>query len=869
MRLAVVGVLLLLLCAACRAAFGISVLPEEQRAARNWAAAMFQGANDSTVPGDGLEVVRNWGRVQKNARYGQPLTIAGKSYARGLFCHAPSTVTVRLPGPGKTFEAVLGADDALQSDVRDYPSGPLWPQLTFVVKADGKELFKSKALSGNTVGSGMPGLAISVDLAGASEFTIEVSNDPRVEKPKKNAGDKPLAPQTSDWGDADWADAKVTLQDGKTIFLDDLPMPLEMARPDPRVPPFSFSYGGQRSASLLDSWKLERSSTKLDRSRTQRTLTYTDRKTGLVVRCVGVEYLDYPTVEWTMYLKNMGSNDTPLIENLNPLDTRFKRGPDSEFLLHHSLGSSCRIDDYRPLESQLPPKAAKRFAPLTGYSSDPVMPYFNVESGSGEGVIVVVGWPGQWAAQFVRDGTDGLRVSAGQQTTRFSLHPGEEVRSPLIVMQFWRGDWIRSQNIWRRWMLVHNVPKPGGKPLPTMLSAMNCSTYGYTGMTEESQRLYIDRFVQEVYKLDWWWVDYGWEEDMPPGVFEHGQLSKLWKPDKKRFPNGVRAVADYAKKRGMKTIVWFAPEHNPPRAEDGGNPKWTLAGVCDEPLARGADVTVIDFGNPAAWKWLVDLIDARIASEGINCYRHDTVWGPLPAWKAHDTGDRQGITENHYVAGFLAFYDELVRRHPGLLIDNCCRGGRRNDLETMRRSVPLWRSDWTESVGQQSMTYGISLWLPFYGAGDESDNLFRIRSLMSPSTATLPDARNKNTDFASARRLLEQLRKLQPNMLGDFYPLTRYTTAAGTWIAWQFDRPENGQGMVQVFHRAGEPAGSLYAEAVNLKLQGLDAGSVYEVRNIDQPATSRMTGRDLMHKGIRVQAADGHLALVFTYKAAK
>ena len=192
---------------------------------------------------------------------------------------------------------------------------------------------------GNTVGASTPGLPISVDLAGATEFTIEVSGDSRVEKPKKGAGDKPVNPETSDWGDADWADAKVTLQDGKSLFLDELPMPLEMARPDPQVPPFSFTYGGERSVSLLGSWKTERSATKLDQGRTRHTLAYTDPKTGLVVRCVGVEYLDYPTVEWTLYFKNAGSKDTPLVESIRALDARFKRGPDSEFLLHHSLGS--------------------------------------------------------------------------------------------------------------------------------------------------------------------------------------------------------------------------------------------------------------------------------------------------------------------------------------------------------------------------------------------------------------------------------------------------------------------------------------------------------------------------------------------------
>jgi hypothetical protein len=75
--------------------------------------------------------------------------------------------------------------------------------------------------------------------------------------------------------------------------------------------------------------------------------------------------------------------------------------------------------------------------------------------------------------------------------------------------------------------------------------------------------------------------------------------------------------------------------------------------------------------------------------------------------------------------------------------------------------------------------------------------------------------------------------------------------------------------MVQVFHRSGEPAGSIYSEAVNLKLQCLNADAVYEVRNIDETAAARMTGHDLMRKGIRVQASDGQMALVFTYKAAK
>jgi len=52
------------------------------------------------------------------------------------------------------------------------------------------------------------------------------------------------------------------------------------------------------------------------------------------------------------------------------------------------------------------------------------------------------------------------------------------------------------------------------------------------------------------------------------------------------------------------------------------------------------------------------------------------------------------MTENLYVQGYLAYWDGLLQQHPGMLIDSCASGGRRNDLETLRRAVPLLRSDY-------------------------------------------------------------------------------------------------------------------------------------------------------------------------------
>ena len=53
-----------------------------------------------------------------------------------------------------------------------------------------------------------------------------------------------------------------------------------------------------------------------------------------------------------------------------------------------------------------------------------------------------------------------------------------------------------------------------------------------------------------------------------------------------------------------------------------------------------------------------------------------------------------------------------------MMIEECASGGKRNDLEMMRRSVPLWRSDFPSGVVEnQRMTYGISMWIPYHGTG--------------------------------------------------------------------------------------------------------------------------------------------------------
>ena len=627
-------------------------------------------------------------------------------------------------------------------------------------------------------------------------------------------------------------------------------------------PPFSFVYGGRPSHEFLSGWTFRQARRKLDAHRTQTTQTYSDPKTGLQLRCVMVQYNDYPTIEWTLYLKNNGSSDSPILENVQPLDCTWTNDK-GEFLLHHAIGSPCTQTDYQPLLSPLAPNSSKRITAAGGRPTNSDLSYFNLEM-SGEGVIIVVGWPGQWASSWIRDDGNTLRVIAGQELTHFTLHPGEEVRTPMIVLQFWQGgDWIRAQNIWRRWMIAHNLPRPGGKLPQPQLEAYSGRVHNeMVNANEENQKMFINRYLEEGIKLDYWWMDAGWYVNQTgwPNV-------GTWEVDTKRFPNGLRAVSDYAHSKGMKTMLWFEPE----RVTAGTwlsntHPEWILGGA------------LLDLGNKDAWTWLTNHIDKMITDQGIDLYRQDFNMDPLAFWRDRDAPDRQGITEIGHVTGLLAYWDELSRRHPNMLIDECASGGRRNDLESMRRSVPLWRTDAAYGcTGTQCHTYGISFWIPYngtgtvacqnapyHGEGKTPVEAYAFLSNAAPSLMLSLDARHRDMDYAKLRELVGWFREyVGPNFYGDYYPLTPYSADGKDWMAWQFDRPEAGEGMIEAFRRNDSPD-----ESRLLKLRGLDPKSDYTVTDVTTDKSWKAKGTELLDAGLVITIPENPGVSLIVYKKA-
>jgi alpha-galactosidase len=167
-------------------------------------------------------------------------------------------------------------------------------------------------------------------------------------------------------------------------------------------------------------------------------------------------------------------------------------------------------------------------------------------------------------------------------------------------------------------------------------------------------------------------------------------------------------------------------------------------------------------------------------------------------------------------------------------------------------------------VGNQCHTYALSFWVPFYGTGTGAIDPYMFRSVMCPSFTACFDMRKKDANWDLARKLVGELRKVAPVMLGDYYPLTPYTLANDAWIGWQFDRPEEGDGVIQVFRRGD----SIYRQA-ELKLHGLDADKDYAITDQDTNKVTRMRGRELIEQGLTIEIVKKPGAVLLTYKMAK
>ena len=645
---------------------------------------------------------------------------------------------------------------------------------------------------------------------------------------------------------------------------------------------FSFKLDG------TPAWELEHS-VSVEEKENELIMAYTFGG-GLKITNIARKYSKHGAYEWVNYLENVGDQPTGVISELFdcnitlPLeheDTRKATAyiEDKNLATQiynptgstwHALEFSTNVNEIRENNriNHIFPGVTKKFTTNTGRSSEERAPFFNIHK-NGKGYIFAVGWTGQWYAEIER-GENDVTFRSKINDTNFRILPGEKFRTSSVVMLPYECDVTDSQNKWRRLVKEHFSPfgeEKAHKPGPLCLSL-------WGGMPSADAIARIEAVTKAQIPADFIWMDAGWygKNSKPTANEFEGDWPNHtgdWRISPHTHPNGLVDVAEAIRNGGYEFLLWFEPERvtkvvdhfkeHPDYYLHNGNPDcWNK---------------LLNLGNEEAWQYCYETLCEHIEKLQIKCYRQDFNFAPLGYFRSGDamqSTERSGITEIKHINGMYKLWDALLERFPDLLIDNCASGGRRIDIETVRRSIPLWRSDYACHANYdvevaQCHHLGYNTWLPYSGTGcgricDE----YRIRSAYDSSLSAMfiyshVAGETVEEKLPFMKKYFPEYLSVRPYFCEDFYPLSEISDKLDVWCASQFDRPDKKDGIVQIFRRENSPY-----ECATYTLRGIDENAKYFVTDLDG-GEYEISGKELAN-GFKVTIPERRKAKIFKYQ---
>lgn len=657
----------------------------------------------------------------------------------------------------------------------------------------------------------------------------------------------------------------------------DMPEEPEVFAPDPEhaVPkydallsdldsfPISFKYGSKKYAGFAG-FRLESETyTEVDRG-VESTLLLRHPDISAVFKLVATVYPQESAYEYVIYITNDTDENTEVISNLCYTITFAGESP-----VISGIKGDGGPDGYMPYEYDLEKRPRYADQSTSGRPSHGVFPYYNLSYGNG-GTFIAIGWPGTWYASYAYDRNEKVTtLRAGQGEVKTYVAPGETLRMPLMGFVEYEGLTADEQvNAWRHYYIQDVMRKIDGE-LPKTYAGVSSMSQGLTTQKVlQMLRMYKNKGID----LDVVWLDAGWYTGVngePVAWTSTGSLDM----DYSRFPDGMAEIGQYAEENDIMFMLWFEPENMRLdkdaflAAQPDFKEEWLLG-----TLAEGSwlQSNLIDLGNEECRAWLFNKICKVIDTAGVTAYRQDFNNDPAPAWAKHDaqTPNRTGMTENQYVQGYLALWDALIEKY-GFFVDSCASGGGRNDLESMKRGVPLHYSDWYDGNHEDydmkgKNTQALFQWFPYFKNEVYQNTLYKFRVNYAPfSLLKVESVYSKDTDWNLINQVYDEYDLIRSYFYSDYYMLTEWTKDKDRWDARMFFDAESGEGFASI---ACQEGASDLSNTVCLK--GLDADKQYTVTDLDGLVNMTASGKELMEKGINITVPEKPYCAILLIKPA-
>ncbi len=290
--------------------------------------------------------------------------------------------------------------------------------------------------------------------------------------------------------------------------------------------------------------------------------------------------------------------------------------------------------------------------------------------------------PSSWQMELIVRQDDTLTVTGGIADRDFGhflkrLKPGEKLITPKAVM-------ATGNSLYDVCDKLVKAQHPDSSPIDDHMGITfneYCTTWG--DPTDANMRKICDKLEGE--GIQYLVMDSGWFID---GEGYWWDYTGDWDYSPKRFPNGLKAMADYVRSKGMTPGIWYEFENVCPKTAFYNDTEHLVMkdGV---PLTVG-DRRFLDMEDPWVRKHLREKVIDNLKKAGFEYIKvdyNDTMG------MGCDGPDGMGENLRRKVMATQDFFREMKREIPNLVIENCSSGGHRLEPSMMELSSMASFSD--------------------------------------------------------------------------------------------------------------------------------------------------------------------------------
>lgn len=597
---------------------------------------------------------------------------------------------------------------------------------------------------------------------------------------------------------------------------------------NPALIPFEFTYAKKRYHGFGDAdMELIQKNNENEGGKRTSSFTYAFSD-GLKLSVTLSHYLTHGATEFTVWFENSAQNDSAIIEDA--------------YAKMNFAGESMRVTGilgdhenfYKPYDRALTQENV-HFSSNSGRATHVYFPYFNLKWEKG-GALLAIGWAGTWRADFEKSETGCVYRAGSVNHLQTYLKPGEKIRTALFVWIPYEDQWEGYDvNLWRDWFITWNLPKAdlegnALKPFSTCCLASDTGLPNSDGSISERYDTWkrsLDKMIKEDVKVDFRWFDAGWyiaPDKKSPVPFSKDRdwwhTVGTWVLDENKWPgDSFKESVEYGHQNGIKTLMWFEPE----RVTDPDNMVKNFGYKRKWAIDMGTGVVTNNIGDEECLDYTIRRVSKVLRDNKIDMYREDNNSNPASLWNHLDAiegENRRGITECKFILNHYRMWDAFTETTLSIggcgFVDSCASGGGRNDLESMRRAIPLLRSDYdrTSTALRLSMTSSFNKWIPFSGANTKekleqlaltgvSDKYVWRASYLCALNVDSQFVQDPDQDFGILRFGLAEWKKVNPYLLKEFYTLTPWHSGEekdGMTAYCYFD-PETEKGVMLAFRQ--------------------------------------------------------------------